>query len=167
MPDFYDITDPDQFIPEPSTPLWIWLLIGLASVMLLVIVYFIFKKSRSKKLQTTLLDRAREQLQKLRETSNNIAPHVTATRISLIIRRYLATAFNDTALFETNEEFVLRESSLNQLHPDSRDPITQHLTALSQLKYAPHGSADTAGLIDDAESILANIEINVGDAETK
>ena len=142
------------------------MLVVLASLLAIALAYFIFRKSRSTKRQTTLLDHARAGLRKLREQSPNLPPHVTATKISLIIRQYLAAAFNDPALFETNEEFTLRESALAQLHPDSREPVTQHLTALSQLKYAPTGTTDVNNLITEAESIIANIEINVNDPDS-
>jgi len=166
MPDFYDITDPGEFLPEPSTPWWLWLLVGLGVILGLGLIYYIFKKSTAAKQRATLLDNARAKLQKLREEAPDLPPQVTATRISLIIRRYLEAAFNETALFETNEEFTLRESALAQLHPDSRAPITDHLSTLSQLKYAPNTitiNSDT--LITDAENILANIEINVNDPD--
>lgn len=165
MSDFYDITDPGEFLPEPTTPWWIWLLIGLAAILAVGGVYFVIQKLKTTRLQATQLDKARRQLDKLRKEARDLPPHVTATRISLIIRRYLAIAFNEPALFETNEEFTLRESALTQLHPDSRQPITQHLTTLSTLKYAPTGTANTDQLITDAENILANIEINVNEPE--
>ena len=158
---------PEGFLPDPSTPWWIWILAGLGSLLLLIIIYLIFRKSKSAKQRITQLDKARRQLAQLRQKTDALPPHIIAIRISLIIRRYLATAFDDPALFETNEEFSLRESALSQLHPDSREPITRHLTALSQLKYAPKESANAAELIDDAEAILANIEINVGDEDKK
>ena len=165
MSDFHDITDPGEFLPEPSTPWWIWVLVALASLLALALAYCIYKKSRSTKGLTTLLDQARARLEKLRKQSPDLPPHVTATKISLIIRQYLASAFNDPALFETNEEFTLRESALAQLHPDSRAPITQHLTTLSQIKYAPTATTNITQLITDAENIIANIEINVNDPD--
>ena len=143
------------------------MLVALATLLALALAYFIFRKSRSTKRRTTLLDHARVRLEKLRADAPNLPPHVTATRISLIIRQYLEAAFNDPALFETNEEFTLRESALAQLHPDSREPVTQHLTVLSQLKYAPTGTTDTDQLITEAESIIANIEINVNDPDRR
>jgi hypothetical protein len=167
LPDFYDITEPGDFLPDPSTPWWIWMLAGLGCLLVLIIIYLIFRKSKSAKQRITQLDKARKQLAQLRQKTDALAPHIIAIRISLIIRRYLATAFDDPALFETIEEFSLRESALSQLHPDSREPITRHLTALSQLKYAPKESANAAELIDDAEAILAHIEINVGEEDKK
>lgn len=87
----------------------------------------------------------------------------------MILRRYLADAFEDPAIFETNEEFILRESALNQLHPDSREPVSQFLTKISDIKYAPdtpnEDSTKITQLLDQAEDLIANIEINVGDSD--
>jgi len=166
MPEIKDITPPGEFLPEPSTPWWLWALAGLGVLMLIaIVIWFICKPSPAKK-RANLLDEARARLSHLKEESPALAPHVTATRISLIIRRYLEAAFKDPALFETNEEFTLRPDALEKLHEDSRAPVTDHLTRLSQLKYAPVNSSEPADLIDEAEELLANIEINVSPETT-
>lgn len=165
MPDFYDITEPNEFLPEPGTPWWIWTLVVLAGLLVVGLLWFIIRKSNSAKQRATLLDKARKSLEKLRKQSDDLPPHGVAVHISLILRRYLAEAFNDPAIFETNEEFTLRESALAQLHPDSREPVSQYLTELSQIKYSPSGSADIPQLINQAEAVIANIEINVGDPD--
>ncbi len=166
MPDFHDITDPGEFLPEASTPWWVWLLVGCGVVILFIALYFIFKKRAPSKQRQTLLDKARARLEKLKTETTELPPHTMATRISLIIRQYLEAAFDDPALFETNEEFTLRPHALQQLHPDSREPVASHLTELSQIKYAPIDQANNvASLIDQAEEILTNIEFNVSSAD--
>lgn len=135
-------------------------------VVILLLIYWIFRQPNREKLRASQLDKARDQLQKIRAEAAELPSELAATRISLVIRRYLATAFDEPALFETNEEFCLRDTALEQLHPDCRQPITQHLTALSQLKYAPKTTPQsqdaTTQLVDEAENILAEIELNVG-----
>jgi len=108
-----------------------------------------------------MLDKARSRLAILKTEAQKLAPEVTATRISLIIRRYLEAAFDEPALFETNEEFTLRPHALEKLHPDSREPVKDYLAKLSQLKYTPSHHEEANSLIDEAENLLANIEINV------
>lgn len=165
MSDFFDITEPGEFLPEPATPWWIWLGLGVVTLALVGLLYFIIRKLKTTKQNASLLDEAREQLHKLKIDSANMPTHMTANRISLILRRYLEAAFDDPALFETNEEFTLRDTALQQLHPDSRQSVIQHLNALSELKYAPQNSIEVTTLIDEAETIIANIEINVGDSD--
>jgi hypothetical protein len=106
-------------------------------------------------------------LEKLKTEASEHEPQTIATRISLIIRQYLEAAFDDPALFETNEEFTLRPHALAKLHPDSRKPVTDHLGVLSQLKYAPAVNVEhLSDLIDQAAGILANIEFNVSSTDS-
>jgi len=133
----------------------------LFAALILIGIFLIFRRAKAKRLQFTQLDQVRQQLEELRKETT-LPAHVTALRISLIIRRYLAHAFEDPVLFETDEEFTLRETALTLLHPDSQRPVTDYLHTLSQIKYAPANSpVDTDQLITDAESLLRNLEINV------
>jgi len=128
---------------------------------LLVGIFLIFRKRQSARLNATLLDDARKKLKQLR-AETTLPPHVVALHLSLIIRSYLEKAFEDPALFETNEEFTLRETALAQLPPDSRQAVISYLQTLSQIKYAPADSTvNTAQLINNAESLISNLEINV------
>ncbi|BDS08373.1 hypothetical protein NT6N_34130 [Oceaniferula spumae] len=166
MPDIHDITAPREFLPEPTTPWWIWAVVGLCAALVIGLVIWFLCRPNTAKQRATLLDKARADLNQLKEDAPKLAPQITATRISLIIRRYLEAAFQDPALFETNEEFTLRQRALEKLHPDSREPVTNHLTRLSQLKYTPANSSEPATLIDEAQELLANIEINVSPETT-
>lgn len=161
----HDITDPRAFLPDPA-PWWQswWGLLAMAfSVMLIgLILYFIFSRKSKTNLRKTLLDRARERLDHLKSEADAEEPQTIATRISIIIRQYLEAAFDDPALFETNEEFSLRPHALEKLHPDSRKPVTDHLNELSQLKYVPSTHTEhISDLIDQAGHILAHIELNI------
>lgn len=165
MPEIRDITEPTEFIPEPSTPWWIWALAIAGGLLLVATIYFIVRKNKPLRIRRTLLDKARAKLSALREQSSTLPPETLATRTSIIIRHYLEAAFEDPALFETNEEFSLRPTALEALHPDTRQQITDHLHRLSQLKYAPNQDPDAASgraatLIDEAGDLLAHIELH-------
>ena len=166
MPDLHDIADPEPFLTEPSTPWWIWLLLGLGILSILILALAYFRKPSEKQRRETLLDKARKDLKKLKSAADNLPPHQVATRISLIIRRYLEAAFNDPALFETNEEFTLRPNALNNLTPESRQAIITHLSELSRIKYAPQEGNHPTSLIGDAETLLAKIELHVSPASS-
>ncbi|NWK57617.1 DUF4381 family protein [Verrucomicrobiaceae bacterium N1E253] len=167
MADFHDITEPNDFFPETETPWWLISLVILACIIFTGLLIQFIRQRKQHKLKATMLDRAREQLAKLREEAPNLPPHGVALHLSLILRRYLAAAFHDPALFETNEEFSLRDSALEQVHPDSREPVTLYLHELSQIKYIPESQADIPNLIDQADQLIASIEINVGDPDDK
>ena len=164
-PKIHDITAPGDFLPEPTTPWWIWALGAITLLAVTIIITIWLRKPNHAKQRATMLDEARGRLKKLREEAPTLAPHDTATRASLIIRRYLEGAFKDPALFETNEEFTLRPKALSKIHPNCREQIKSYLTKLSQLKYTPSHSDETDVLIDEADDLLALIEINISPAE--
>lgn len=79
----------------------------------------------------------------------------TATQVSLILRRYLAEAVDDPALYETHEELIARSSALEQLSEGLRDRCRQFFQHLAQLKYAPdQPDGDPATLLADAGQLL-------------
>ena len=165
MPDIRDITDPTEFIPEPTTPLWIWALVAASVVTTILLICFIVRKRKTNQTRRDLLDKARAKLSELKDQSASLKPEMIATRISVILRQYLEAAFEDPALFETNEEFTLRPTALERIHPDVRPQITSNLEQLSELKYEPNKDHDTAHtivllLISDAQKILAHSKIH-------
>lgn len=166
MPDIRDITDPGSFIPEASTPWWVWLAVALGVILLAVIVYLFYKFRKTDDTpKTPSIQEARDEINALRAEAENMEPHEAATELSLIIRRYLAGAFSDPALFETNEEFTLRQQALTKLHPESRQLVTQHLSELSQMKYSPAKgkrlSEIITGHIDQADEVLSHIDLHL------
>jgi hypothetical protein len=81
-----------------------------------------------------------------------------ATRVSLLLRRYLAELTRDPALYETREEFIGRSDALAQLSPSERSATGGFFDALAQLKYAPLSHAvDPAPLLERAESLLREL----------
>ena len=164
-PKIHDITAPGDFLPEPTTPWWIWAFAGTLLLALIIGLTVWSLRPNPAKQRATILEEARARLKKLREESSTLAPHVTATRTSMIIRRYLEAAFKDPALFETNEEFTLRPGALGKIHPSCRDQVKDYLTKLSELKYAPSYTEETDNLIDEADELLALIEVNIGTAK--
>jgi hypothetical protein len=155
--DFYDISDPGEFLPEPSTPWWVWAIVVAMGAFIIIGTILWFRKNRAVKLKYTHLDKVLKELQQLRKETAH-PPHVIALRLSLIIRHYLATTFEDPALFETDEEFSLRESALKSLPTDSRLQITDYLHTLSQIKYAPrHTEINTSHLIDNAKTLITRL----------
>ena len=161
-PPIHDITDPGEFLPGPP-PLWhsweFWLIVMVAITLVSIILFFILRKKSPAQRSQTPIERARARLDKLQSESSILEPQTTAVRVSLIIRQYLEAAFEDPALFETNEEFTLRPDALEKLHPDCRQAVSKHLTELSELKYFPSAEHDhILDLINQAANILAQIE---------
>ena len=163
-PPIHDIADPAPFLPGPPAiwlAWWFWLaLVAGIALLALGIGYARRKKSASLREQT-LMDDARKRLAAIKATSGSISPESAATRISLVLRQYLEAAYDDPALFETNEEFILRPHSLAKIHRDSRKPVTEHLEQLCELKYFPGSDkAQITSLIDRTDDLLLSIGQN-------
>ncbi len=160
-PEIHDITPPGDFLPDPTTPWWIWAIVVISLLTAITLITLWLCKTKTNKLKISLLDDARTRLAEIREQAPTLPSHTIATQTSLVIRHYLETAFKDPAIFETNEELTLRPKALQKLHPDSREPTKHYLTRLSALKYSPTHETATCTLIDEAENLLAHIEINI------
>ena len=164
MPEIRDIIEPSEFIPEPTTPWWIWALAISVGLILITLIILLNQKNKPHKTRKTLLEKARSELSRLKKKSSELSTEKLATQISMVIRRYLEAAFEDPALFETNEEFTLRANALGTLHPDTRTQITDYLQQLSHFKYSPSKNTETikdqaASLLTGAEDLLAHIEL--------
>ncbi len=141
------------------------MLVATGIILIILATWFFVRKGTPARKRQSLLEKARAKLTELKKQSDNLTPETIATRISIIVRQYLETAFEDPALFETNEEFTLRPRALEKLHPDTRQPITDHLQRLSELKYEPQDDSDTANasaasLIDEADKLLSLVELH-------
>lgn len=172
MPEILDITEPGIFFPEPQTPWWVWLTLALSILFLVVLIYVIHKiRSSRPQAQKASIQRAREEIQEFRKKAGDLEPHEAATELSLIIRRYLAGTFSDPVLFETNEEFTLRERALAKLHSESRPLVKNYLNALSKLKYSPQKQSleqaeeAIAQHVDHADELLSHIELHLNQPE--
>ncbi|MGJ8676519.1 MAG: DUF4381 family protein [Akkermansiaceae bacterium] len=169
MPDIRDIPDPEQFLPEPTTPLWVWIALALGLISLAILLYFLFRKKTVSEPAQLPIETAREEMEKLKQEIDLKPAHATATELSLIMRRYLSSALNDPALFETNEEFSLRPGALKSLKGDSKEKITQFLRDLSTLKYTPSDRVGKEGRfrelitsqVSEGENLLPLIDADI------
>lgn len=81
-----------------------------------------------------------------------------AVRSSLILRKYLAAAAGDPALFETHEEFVSRHDALQALKADARAATETGFTRLAALKYAPEiPTAVPAEVVAESRALLETL----------
>lgn len=131
---------PEALVPEYG--LWPWFL-AAAAVLVAVAVLTLLARRRKPVDPHALRDAA------LAEASAALAAITAdhardaAVRSSLILRKYLAAAAGDPALFETHEEFVSRHDALSALKPEVRAATETGFARLAALKYAP-------GIPDDA-----------------
>jgi len=161
-PDIHDITSPEEFLlgqpPLWQSP-WFWVLMITGILLMGFVIHRLTKKKTNQKKRRQLLETAVEALSALKAEIDSLKPQTSAVRISLIMRQYLEAAFEDPALFETDEELTLRPHALAQLQHDCRTAVIDHLHKLTQLKYVEAGQqGPILELIDQAIEVLYMIE---------
>lgn len=158
--------EPPAFqIREPSgvealLPGW-WLPPVLLAVFLLLVIgilaFLLIRLKNRKRVEDPAKLREAARLEAVAALNN--APKSTsreaAITASLILRRYLAAATGDPALFETHEEFVARRDSLASLSPTAREAAATGFASLATLKYgvAPPEAAPVR-VLEDARNLL-------------
>jgi hypothetical protein len=161
-PDIHDITSPEEFLlgqpPLWQSP-WFWVLVITGILLMGFVLRKLTRQKTSQKKRQQLLDTATEALSALKAEIDSLQPQTSAVRISLIMRQYLEAAFEDPALFETDEELTLRPQALSQLQHNCRTAVIDHLHKLTQLKYVAAGQqGPILELIDQAIEVLHMIE---------
>lgn len=94
---------------------------------------------------------------------DGIAAEVTtlrecSLRVSMLLRSYLAGQVQDTALYETHEEFSHRMDSLANVPAACRDATSLLLDELAALKYAPSQQSDPLRVQAITESARALVQ---------
>lgn len=137
---------PESLLPSMDLT-WLW--IAIAGFMLVTIVIIIIgKRKRKSVIDPLAMRRAAYKIAKesFEKTSADNARDA-AVKSSMILRRFLADAVADPALFETHEEFILRQDSLKKLTPPAREAATAAFTTLARVKYAPEVPSDDPPVI--------------------
>ncbi|MCW1883292.1 hypothetical protein OKA04_01035 [Luteolibacter flavescens] len=149
-----ELVPADPLLPEPGMPPWAWVAIAVAIVAIVGTIFFIRRvksvKADPRHLKNEAYNRAQKELQNLPEGGMQAA----ATRVSLILRRYLATVCGDPALFETHEEFVSRHAALSAYPEEVRNVTAEGFSHLARLKYGRDAEGDPAALAGAARQLL-------------
>lgn len=161
-PDMHDITSPEEFLSADAPwwqSVWFWVLLAAGGLILALVIRRLGNRDDGKKQLQKLLEDATGALNALKAGLSSLSPQESAVRISLIMREFLEAAFEDPALFETEEEFTLRPEALAQLQEHCRRAIVDHLHQLSGLKYESTVQPDPIpALIDETIALLQTIE---------
>jgi len=162
-PDAFTLREPipaAPYLPHPATPWWIWVLAALA-ILAIVATVVVLVRGRKRTAQPPDPEKARRRaLAALAEIDPAGAPGPLATSVSLVLRRFLADALDDPALFETHEEFLSRREALADLPAPQHDALSRLFATLIRLKYSPvPPDTDAAPLLGEARQILSNLVI--------
>ncbi|MEK7953859.1 hypothetical protein [Luteolibacter soli] len=149
-----ELVPADPLLPDPGMPPWGWVLIGLAAA---AVIGFLFFLRRSKHTETDprhLREEAYARAQHDLEAVPEGGMQAAATKVSLVLRRYLATVCGDPALFETHEEFVSRHAALSGYPEDLRNVTAEGFSHLARLKYGRDTNGDPVALFGAARQLL-------------
>lgn len=148
---------PEALVPDYG--LWPWLA-AAALVILLGLALWMFLRKR-KPADANLAAIRKAALAEAQNALDKLSPSTcreTAVMTSLILRKYLAAAADDPALFETHEEFISRHDSLQALTPAARAAAEDGFTRLAALKYAPQvPAAEPRQIVADSRGLLETL----------
>jgi hypothetical protein len=152
-------TSPEALLPGFWIEPW---MIALAVGIIFVVVTVILLKSK----KTPRFDPQAARLAAHAEATAALAqigsqsPRDAAIQSSLILRKYLAAAASDPALFETHEEYVSRHEALKNFSEESRKAAGLGFTRLASLKYAAEiPTASASEVITDSQSLLKTLHL--------
>lgn len=154
--EFVEPPSPEALLPVYG--LWPWGL-GVVFIVIAILAMMLLMRRKPKPYdpvaaRTAALQQALAALKETRAESTRDA----AIQGSLILRRYLAAAAGDPALFETHEEFISRHDSLQVLTPDARTATETAFTRLSALKYtAEIPDLPPGAVLSESASLLETI----------
>jgi len=152
-----DPASPDALLPDSAWPLW-WIVGGIVAVVILMLIVIRWKRA-----STTInpaAPRNAAYAAALAELDRIGAADARSTTVqcSLILRKYLATATGDPALFETHDEFVARDGALQALTHDARSAAVSGLARLAMLKYAHESPAvEPVLILTDSRALLETL----------
>lgn len=144
--DLHDIPDPAPHLPGIYVPWYVWAIIGFVAAALvagLIVLLVRRRKEPAAEDVANIYEESRKQLEELRGVVDRHPLAHLATEASFAVRRYLAACLAEPALYETHEEFLLREDALEKLPAGSREHLNPLLEELSAAKYGP-SQADPA-----------------------
>lgn len=149
-----ELVPAEPLLPEPGLPPWVWLVIAGAAGLLIALNLFVRRAKR------TATDPARVRELAYQAACRELATAPTggiqqaATLVSVALRRYLAAAAGDPALFETHEEFVARHQALAAYPEDLRKTTAEGFSHLARMKYGRDATGDPAALLAAARQLL-------------
>lgn len=161
IPELIPALEPD--IPAAQfaeTPLWPYLAAGAVALLAgaLLLLWLLCRRKRIVTPPKTPMEVALENLSAIGEELP--ALRECSLRVSMALRTFLAGQMQDSALFETHEEFSRRMDSLAAVPADCREKTARLLDELAQMKYTPQQQTDplrSRGMVEEAQQLVHEI----------
>ena len=153
-------------------PLWMWIALGLSIILLIVLLYSLYKNRKRKKPEVIFasklspLEEAKQSLKELEKQQLLLKGEVKLfhTRLAEIFKRYVARKTNTSLLQFTTDEILIHLESLN-INKDiiSATASNQRMAdAVKFAKYIPSNDvsnqayADTGAVIEKIDQLTLN-----------
>ena len=149
-----DLVPADPLLPDPGLPPWAWVLIGLAIAAVVGFAFYLRRTKLAGVDPRHIREEAYAQAQHDLEAVPEGGMQVAATKVSLVLRRYLAIVCGDPALFETHEEFISRHAALASYPEELRNVTAEGFSHLARLKYGREANGDPVALFGAARQLL-------------
>ncbi len=149
-----EVLDPSPHLP--GLPEWLVLLVILAICIPLIALFFFLLRKREPIVKggqkTSPYEESRDALRALRDSDPETPLAELATRISIVLRHYLAQSRSDISRYQTREEFLTDEDRLRHVSEPLKSETVDFLNELGSLQYAPATSdpVRVTSLIDQA-----------------
>ncbi len=151
---------PEALVPDSLVEPWmIW---GATLILLLFVCLAVLALRRKaaappnpQSLRQTAFNEAVAALAKIAAA---VPTREAAVRCSLILRKYLATAAAEPALFETHEETISRHEALKGFSPEARMTTQAGFGRLAALKYAPEiPDIPASNVVSESSALLKTL----------
>lgn len=149
-----ELVPAEPLLPDPGLPPWAWVVIGLAVAGLVGLAFFLRRSKRFATDPRHVREEAYARAQHDLEAVPAGGMQAAATKVSLVLRRYLATVCGDPALFETHEEFISRHAALSGYPEELRNVTAEGFSHLARLKYGREANGDPVALFGAARQLL-------------
>lgn len=149
---------PEALVPSHDWMPWACAGLGILLLLLLAVILIVRKMKRASVSTADIRATAFREASSALESMTPQSCREAATRCSLVLRNYLAVTANDPALFETHEEFISRQDSLQALTQPARSAAETVFARLATLKYAPAiPDAAPMDVIAECRALLATL----------
>jgi hypothetical protein len=154
----YELLEPVS--PETLVPnSWVepWMIVtALVALLILVGGVWLLTRKKAGPLDPRLArEAARAEAAAALDKIGEVPPREAAVVSSLVLRKYLATATGDPALFETYEETISRHEALKDFSEEARGSATIGFTRLAAIKYSPEDSdMETPQVVAGSRNLL-------------
>lgn len=156
-PATYPLLEPVS--PETLVPhSWLepWMLVTVIAVLAIILAVLLLTRGKPGPPNPRAeRDAARAEAAAALDNIGAIPAREAAVVSSLVLRRYLATAAGDPALFETHEETISRHEALKNFSEEARGSAALGFARLAAIKYAPEDpDMDTSQVVAGSHNLL-------------